>query len=80
MQKMVQAPKHFRKIACVDKTQTSIIRAFQLRGFTVHEISLMTRSDIMSAVEKCYVQGGFSFLWTHQNLSPTHWAKLRPYI
>lgn len=77
---LTAVPHYIRKIACVDKDQTSVIRAFQLRGFIVHEVSHATSLDKIAVVEKCYNRGGFALLWTHQNINPFAWAKLRPYI
>ena len=73
------SPASIRKVACVDISQTTVIRAFKLKGYKVNEISHQTLRERMTLWEECFMKGGFTFIWTWQLMSNHAWQRAKPW-
>eukprot|EP00980_Cylindrotheca_fusiformis_P001653 scaffold374_cov124-Cylindrotheca_fusiformis.AAC.12 len=73
--KWTRVPKSKRRHACVDKAQTSVVRSFKNRGFTVHSL----KGYDWSPLEDCYAGGTGMIVWTKHRPPKSIWMTAKPW-
>ncbi|CAJ1951756.1 unnamed protein product [Cylindrotheca closterium] len=76
-QMVKRAPKRKTKMACVDKAQTAVVRAFKERNYKVFYL----RGYNWKALERCYTNSTVSslFLWTKHKPPKGYWEMAQPW-